>query len=238
MFKRYGILIYLPTSIYPDDPKDHNKVVTHCLEMSDDNPIGGIQHPVNKMSDANNADSNKNIKKVIVKSNKKEEVIVPTSIPQKRKLDVDTQSNNNIYEPDIESFVSNCIPGVCFTSTNNQRRNTKIRKRSLPSLQYLATVELDLAISAKAKLEKKEQDAKAKEEARRILNQNEQSAILESDGDAKVPQMESAATINKANEEEEEAIPTTVTTTTIERKSNILNPPILQDFLEKVKKGF
>ena len=87
-------------------------------------------------------------------------------------------------------------------------------------------------------MEKKEQDAKAKEEARRILlNQDDQSTTLESDGDAKVAQMESVAAAVKVNEEEE-AIPTTVTTTTatIESKSNILNPPILQDFLDKVRK--
>ena len=183
------------------------------------------------------SDANQTIKKIIMPGSYKDEKdVVPTSsIPQKRKLDVDTQSNNNIYEPDIESFVSNCIPGVCFTSTNNQRRNTKIRKRSLPSLQYLATVELSEAEMKRSKMEKEQQDAKAKEEARRILlNQNEQSATLESDGDAKIPQKESAAT--KGNVEKEKANSSTVTTTTIERKSNILNPPILQDFLDKVRK--
>ena len=122
------------------------------------------------------SDTNKTIKRVIVAgSYKNEKGVVPTSIPRKRKLDVDAQSNN-IYEPDIESFVSNCIPGVCFTSTNKQRRNTKIRKRSLPSFQYLATVELSEAEKKRSKIEKEQQDAKAKEEARRILlNQNEQS---------------------------------------------------------------
>ena len=136
------------------------------------------------------SDANKTIKRVIVAGPyKKEEAVVPTSsLPQKRKLGVDTQSNN-IYEPDIESFVSNCIPGVCFTSTNNQRRNTKVRKRSLPSFSYLATVELSEAEKKRSKMEKEVQDAKANEEARRILlNQNEQSATLESDGDAKVAQ--------------------------------------------------
>jgi len=183
------------------------------------------------------SDANKTIKRVIVAgSYKNEKVVVPTSIPRKLKVDVDSQSDNNIlYEPDIESFVSNCIPGVCFTSTNNQRRNTKIRKRSLPSLQYLATVELSEAEKKRSKMEKEQQDAKAKEEARRILlNQNDQSATLESDGDAKVPQTESVAAV-KVNEEEK-ANSSTVTTTTIERKSNILNPPILQDFLDKVRK--
>ena len=179
------------------------------------------------------SDANKTIKRVIVVgSSYKEASIVPTSIPQKRKLD--TQSNN-IYEPDIESFVSNCIPGVCFTSTNNQRK-TKIRKRSLPSLQYLATVELSEAEKRRSKMEKGVQDAKAKEEARRILlNQNEQSATLESDGDAKVAQTESVAAV-KINDEEKANSSTVTTTTTIERKSNILNPPILQDFLDKVRK--
>ena len=190
------------------------------------------------MSDVDNAANNKTVKRVIVAgSYKKEKDVVPTSLPRKRKLDVDTQSNN-IYEPDIESFVSNCIPGVCFTSTNNQRRNTKIRKRSLPSFQYLATVELSEAEKKRSKMEKEQQDAKAKEEARRILlNQNEQSATLESDGDAKVAQTDSVAAAVKGNIGEEKANSSTVTTTTtIERTSNILNPPILQAFLEKVRK--
>ena len=186
--------------------------------------------------EVDNAVNNKTIKRIIVaESYKKEKVVVPISIP--RKLNVDAQQSDNIYEPDIESFVSNCIPGVCFTSTINQRRNTKIRKRSLPSLQYLATVELSEAEKKRSKMEKEQQDAKAKEEARRILlNQNEQpgSDVLDNDKDAKVPHKEVAAT--KGNVEEEIAIPTTVTTTTIEGKSNILNPPILQDFLEKVRK--
>lgn len=66
------------------------------------------------MSDVGNAVNNKTIKTVFVaESNKKEKVVVPESIPQKMKLNVDAQSNN-IYETDIESFVSNCIPGVCF----------------------------------------------------------------------------------------------------------------------------
>ena len=194
------------------------------------------------MSDVDNAANNKTVKRVIVAGSYKNEkdVVLPTSIPRKRKVDIDAQSNSNIiYEPDIESFVSNCIPGVCFTSTNNQRRNTKVRKRSLPSFQYLATVELSEAEKKRSKIEKEQQDAKAKEEARRIL-QNEQitleSDMLDGNGnrDAKVPQKESAAT--KGNVEEEKVTPSTVTTKSIERTSNILNPPILQDFLEKVRK--
>jgi len=181
--------------------------------------------------------ANKTIKKIIVAgSYKNEKDVIPTSIPQKLKVDADAQSNN-LYEPDIESFVSNCIPGVCFTSTSNQRRNAKIRKRSLPSFQYLATVELSDAEKKRSKMEKEQQDAKAKEEARRILlNQNDQSEsdMLDDNRDAKVPQKESAAP--KGNVEEEKAKSSTVTTTTIERNSNILNPPILQDFLDKVRK--
>ena len=201
--------------------------------------ISAVIFYTSRQSKVQMSDANKTIKKIIVAgSYKNEKYVVPTSIPQKRKLGVDAQSNN-IYEPDIESFVSNCIPGVCFTSTNNQRRNTKIRKRSLPSFSYLATVELSEAEKKRSKMEKEQQDAKAKEEARRIL-QNEQitleSDMLDGNGnrDAKVPQKESEAT--KGNVEEEKVTPSTVTTKSIERTSNILNPPILQDFLEKVRK--
>lgn len=81
-------------------------------------------------------------------------------------------------------------------------------------------------------MEKEVQHAKAKEKARRILlNQNEPGTDILDNGEEKVAQKESVAA-TKVNVEEEKAIASSTVTTT----SNILNPPILQDFLKKVRK--
>ena len=65
-------------------------------------------------------------------------------------LDDDDKSNNNgdakhprfdAIEPDIESFVTSCLPGVILPSPDSAdyRSSKMMRKRSLPSMSFLST---------------------------------------------------------------------------------------------------
>ncbi len=94
------------------------------------------------------------------------------------------QQRLNFFVPDVESFVSFCIPGVSFASTyvsKNQessscydeislapRRVKLIRKRSLPLLAFLSSTSLAAAEQKRRKEEKEQQETIAQEEARRI----------------------------------------------------------------------
>jgi len=90
--------------------------------------------------------------------------------------------NSSLYEPDIESFVSNCIPGVSFTGGGGtagdgsdddddevmitQRRTKLIRKRSLPLLSFLSSVHLAGAEMQSRKDKHERRNAIAEEEVK------------------------------------------------------------------------
>jgi len=93
--------------------------------------------------------------------------------------------NSSLYKPDIESFVSNCIPGVSFTGGGGtagdgsddddddddevmitQRRTKLIRKRSLPLLSFLSSVHLAGAEMQSRKDKHERRNAIAEEEVK------------------------------------------------------------------------
>lgn len=160
-------------------------------------------------------------------------------------------------EPDVDSFVSGCIPGVSFVSGDNkddglisQRRTRSVRKRPLPMMSYLASTHLAAAERKRRKEEQERQNAIAEEEAKRALLLN---PILPPMGAADVEtKMPPGGELTNTNQQEslseavgrgkqsgkpQESPPVlTTTTTTTENASNILMPPLLKQFLAKLEK--
>jgi hypothetical protein len=81
-------------------------------------------------------------------------------------------------EPDIDSFVSSCFPGVALPPpqtlpTMNDwplRRANLIRKRSLPSMSFLSTATLAGAEKKRKREEQARQKLMAEEAAKKIVN--------------------------------------------------------------------
>ena len=191
---------------------------------------------------------------------------------------------SNLFEPDVESFVSNCIPGVSFVtghdSTNNedprgtmsQRRAKLIRKRSLPLLSFLSSISL-AAAEKKRKIEERERyQALAEEEAKKMENYDytiptpendtinaKAEPVFETSNRRVSSEMEvigqtgrltfenniqhrgnTPTEINRQTAtvfaEPPDSKPTTTTTVTMEKTSNILMPPLLDNFLTSLKK--
>ena len=106
----------------------------------------------------------------------------------------DSSTINVVYEPDIESFVSACIPGVSFpagggsegengtqqTRKHLQRANM-VRKRSLPMLTHIAATSLGAAERKRRKEEQERLQLLAEEAAKKIADAN--NFMLEEEGD-------------------------------------------------------
>lgn len=81
-------------------------------------------------------------------------------------------------EPDIDSFVSSCFPGVALPPTQMlptmkdwpPRRENLIRKRSLPSMAFLSTATLAGAEKKRKREEQARQKLMAAEAAKKIIN--------------------------------------------------------------------
>lgn len=163
----------------------------------------------------------------------------------------------NMYQPDIESFVSSCIPGVSFgtgidqTEANafsSQRRTKSIRKRSLPLLSFLSSTHLAAAEKKRKKEEQARQDAIAEEQAKKalLLNPIEMPVELAESGlpAAAVNQTskdnlglvgDTSKNAKQDNSKEQQEEPASKVTTTMEKTSNILMPPLLKDFLNQLE---
>eukprot|EP00579_Thalassiosira_antarctica_P027210 CAMPEP_0202016938 /NCGR_PEP_ID=MMETSP0905-20130828/35780_1 /ASSEMBLY_ACC=CAM_ASM_000554 /TAXON_ID=420261 /ORGANISM="Thalassiosira antarctica, Strain CCMP982" /LENGTH=244 /DNA_ID=CAMNT_0048577475 /DNA_START=39 /DNA_END=770 /DNA_ORIENTATION=+ len=114
---------------------------------------------------------------------------------------------NNAFEPDIESFVSGCIPVSFAAETNendesmqstdvfSQRRTKLIRKRSLPLLTFLSSTHLAAAEKKRKKEKQERQRSIAEEEAKKALLLNPIKSAFESESlneqTKPVPDMES-----------------------------------------------
>ena len=165
----------------------------------------------------------------------------------------------NLYQPDVESFVSACIPGVSIAPVDgdstqqemvlpSQRRTKSIRKRSLPLISFLSTTHL---AAAEKKRKKEEQDrlkAIAEEEAKKalLLNPIVKPAILGNGPTNNVGnkppsfidqgvRLETSANASESTKKTETTPEAPTVTTTIENTSNILMPPLLRDFLKHPK---
>lgn len=148
--------------------------------------------------------------------------------------------SEDLYQPDISSFVSACAPGI-YVGKNDDGNNTTDRdllsprassihhKRSLPSLSFLATTTI-AAEKKKMKIEEeKRQEAIAELEARKVLALNPLHSIVDV-GETKKEDMSSS--INNLSSEIESTKEIKNTTA-----SNVLMPPLLKQFLHLRSKG-
>mmetsp|Transcript_14987 Transcript_14987/g.32502 ORF Transcript_14987/g.32502 Transcript_14987/m.32502 type:complete len:256 (+) Transcript_14987:13-780(+) len=171
-----------------------------------------------------------------------------------------TDAQLNAYEPDIESFVSGCIPGVSFvTGTSDesmqslsQRRAKLIRKRSLPLMSFLSSTHLAAAEKKRRNEEHERQKAIGEEAAAKALLLNpikpttleSETLNAETKSEQNIGSREGGVGLEKDIREaaavEGNSTPqveTPTVTTTMEKTSNILMPPLLKDFLNQLEKS-
>lgn len=150
-------------------------------------------------------------------------------------------------EPDIESFVSSCLPGVSLTQSNAPLRSKMVRKRSLPSMSFLSSTTYAAAEKKRRKEEQARQKLLAEEAAKKIMDSTMQ-LDSESKGDAITAEADMASNKkaaaakdsgSKLQSNADEGVPTghtTTTTITFEGQSNILMPPLLVNFMNNLRK--
>ncbi len=161
--------------------------------------------------------------------------------PQKLKVYRDElPQTQDLYQPDIESFISACTPGITSFGTNHvnnnktdrdlpsPRRISSIRKRSLPSLSFLATTTI-AAEKKKLKIEEeKRKEVIAEMEARKALALN---PLDSSDDVGEAKSDEKTSSMNHVSSSEIESRVVENTT------SNVTMPRLLQQFLDLRNKG-
>eukprot|EP00804_Cyclotella_cryptica_P014651 CCRYP_012675-RA/>CCRYP_012675-RA protein AED:0.41 eAED:0.41 QI:0/-1/0/1/-1/1/1/0/255 len=119
-------------------------------------------------------------------------------------------------EPDIESFVSSCFPGVAFpppqtlSSMNDcpLRRSKLIRKRTLPSMSFLSTTTLAGAEKNRKREEQARQKLMAEEAAKKIVDSTVHlpdndagmcdESVKKDEGDVKLPSFDAPKNGNTA----------------------------------------
>ena len=148
--------------------------------------------------------------------------------------------SEDLYHPDIDSFVSACAPGISVGKNDDGNNNTtdrdllsprasSIHKRSLPSLSFLATTTI-AAEKKKLKIEEeKRQQAIAEMEARKALALNPLHSSVDVGETAKE---DMSSSINNLSSEIESTKVIKNPTT-----SNVLMPPLLKQFLHRRNKG-
>ena len=160
-----------------------------------------------------------------------------------------------IIEPDIESFISNCIPGVALLTSEGTLRRTKlIRKRSLPLMSFLSQTTLAAAEKKRKKEEQARQKLLAQEAAKAIVESTTrgisaddaatEEGLKQGDGDVKLPSTPTKD--NGVREDGKSELRETLQdnvntskpsiTTTWEGRSNVLMPPLLVVFMNTLKK--
>ena len=154
-------------------------------------------------------------------------------------------------EPDIESFVSSCLPGVGLSQNEVAPKSKLIRKRSLPLMSFLSTTTYAAAEKRRKNEELSRQRLLAEEAARRIMT----DSTLQLPGDGvgiNGKNLNMGDTASRSNVKEKnnhisnkddaltsqngETITQERTTVRIEGESNILMPPLLVQFLNSLKK--
>jgi len=170
--------------------------------------------------------------------------------PHKLRIDTSTKDKKlGLYEPDIESFVSGCIPGVGVSiateSSSAQRRSRMSRQRSLPLLSYLATTHLAAAEKKRKKEQIESQHLIAAEEARKALLLNPIIPALDhgEGGGSMVGKINSICIQKSTAKDDSRDNPQSVSeaeapmvTMKTEESSNILMPPLLTSFLNQLQK--
>ena len=151
--------------------------------------------------------------------------------------------NQDLYHADIDSFTSACAAGISFrrnddgnNTTNTDflsPRTSSIQKRSLPSLSFLATTTI-AAEKKKLKIEEeKRQEAIAEMEARKALALNPlHSMVIDVVGETKEEDNMMSPSMNNLSSGIESTKVIKNTTA-----SNVLMPPLLQQFLDRRNKG-
>ncbi|KAL3817345.1 hypothetical protein ACHAXA_006611 [Cyclostephanos tholiformis] len=141
-----------------------------------------------------------------------------------------------IYEPDIASFVSGCIPGVSIATavTEGGISSPSIRRRSLPLLSFLSSTHLAAAEKKRKEVDREKRNSMAEEEARKALLLN--PIVPTGGGQVETTQLGVVETPPPPSNEGTRAAMTSTTTIAIEGKSNILMPPLLRDFLREIRK--
>lgn len=165
--------------------------------------------------------------------------------PHKLRIDTSTKDKKlGLYEPDIESFVSGCIPGVSIAteSSSAQRRSRMSRQRSLPLLSYLATTHLAAAEKKRKKEQIESQHLIAAEEARKALLLNPIIPALDhgEGGGSMVGKINSIGIQKSTAKDDSRDNPQSVSeapmvTIKTEESSHILMPPLLTSFLNQLQ---
>lgn len=148
--------------------------------------------------------------------------------PQKLRLDTTGTDDEirSLYEPDIDSFVSGCIPGVSVATGSSQRRARMTRQRSLPLLSYLASTQLAAAEKKRKKEETERHHVIASEEARKALLLN---PIKPASGGSP------GGTVQTNSIDIQKCSVAPMVSIKKEELSNILMPPLLASFLNQLK---
>jgi undecaprenyl pyrophosphate synthase len=172
-------------------------------------------------------------------------------LPSDHKGVVDRHPRFDAIEPDIESFVTSCLPGVTLTHNTSSQRSKPTRKRSLPSISFLSQKTFAAAEKKRRKEEQERQKVLAEEAAKKIMDSTMQ-ALNETGVDGTLNKNEAAFQVNtetnvstvttrenasrSQNPENDPKAITTTTTTTFEGQSNVLMPPLLVEFLNSIRK--
>lgn len=142
-----------------------------------------------------------------------------------------------IYEPDIASFVSGCIPGVSIATaaTGGGIPHASIRRRSLPLLSFLSSTHLAAAEKKRREEDSEKRKSIAEEEARKALLLNPIVPTM-GGGQGETAELGVVETPPHPCKEGPRVAKTSTTTIAIEKTSNILMPPLLRDFLHAIEK--
>ncbi len=157
--------------------------------------------------------------------------------PQRIRIDTATKDEiRSLYEPDIDSFVSGCIPGASFATGSSQRRTKMIRPRSLPLLSYLASTQLAAAEKKRKKEQTERLNLIAEEEARKALLLNPIKAtsidhVGDGGGQINSAGIRKSTAGDRCDKPQPEAPIVSIQT----EGSNILMPPLLKPFLNQLK---
>jgi hypothetical protein len=163
---------------------------------------------------------------------------------------VDSHPRFDAIEPDVESFVASCLPGVTLTHGTTSQISKLTRKRSLPSLSFLSQKTFAAAEKKRRKEEHARQKLLAEEAAKKIMDStmqtlngtgvdgtfNTNEAASQVNNETTISTVTTRETASRShNPDIVSKTNTTTTTTTFEGQSNVLMPLLLVEFLNSLR---
>jgi hypothetical protein len=204
----------------------HNNNKVRGDATKDANPLNCRQEVVETIRVALSTTSEINDRRAVRSRRRRER-------PQRLRIHTATKDEiRSLYEPDVDSFVSGCIPGVSFATGSSQRRTKMIRPRTLPLLSYLASTQLAAAEKKRKKEQTERLNLIAEEEARKalLLNPIKPASMDHLGGGGGQVGIQSTSG-DRCDKPQPEAPIVSIKT----EASNILMPPLLKSFLNQLK---